>query len=256
MFYSMGEWPTNFMKRIASIFILLLSLHSVTNAQTESKTLLLVNSAGNSVTISLPSTVTNNTIVLPGTLGTQGALLYIGSVTSSVGTTTWLNAGTNGYVLSLSGGVPVWTDPSIITTGSAFSFADFYALMPGDNAATIAVGAAVLFPQDGPSSGISRSNNSQFKLPNIGTYEVFFQVSVDEAGQLMLRIDGVELAHSVVGRATGTNQLTGMCLVTTTATNSILEVINPSGNTTALTITPIAGGTHSVSAHLVVKQIK
>jgi hypothetical protein len=136
-------------------------------------------------------------------------------------------------------------------------FSDFYALMPGDNAATVAVGAAVDFPQDGPTSGvITRVNNSQFNLPNIGTYEVFFQVSVDEAGQLMLRMNGVELAYTVVGRATGTNQLTSMCMVTTSGINSTLEVVNPSGNSTALTITPLAGGTHSVSAHLVIKQIQ
>lgn len=135
-------------------------------------------------------------------------------------------------------------------------FSDFFALMPGDNAATVAANTAVLFPQNGPSNGtIIRLNSSMFLLPAIGTYLVQFQVSVTEAGQLMLRLNGAPIANSVVGRATGTSQIVGISLVTTTAPNSILEVINPPGNSPALTITPVAGGTHPVSAHLVIIRI-
>ena len=43
--------------------------------------------------------------------------------------------------------------------------------------------------------------------------------------------------------------------VTTTVINSILTVRNLAGNSTALTITPLAGGTRPVSAHLVITQI-
>ena len=43
-----------------------------------------------------------------------------------------------------------------------------------------------------------------------------------------------------------------MFLVEVTTTNSILTVRNPAGNAAALTITPLAGGTNSVSAHLVI----
>jgi hypothetical protein len=141
------------------------------------------------------------------------------------------------------------------------SFADFYALMPGDNAATIAAGSAVLFPQDGPFNTISRlgSSPSQFTLPAIGTYQVTFQVSVSEAGQLVLGLDtttgATELAYTVVGRATGTSQIVGTCLVTTTFANSVLTVRNPVGNSTALTLTPVAGGTHPVSAHVVIVRL-
>jgi hypothetical protein len=129
--------------------------------------------------------------------------------------------------------------------------------MPPDNAATVAPGTNVSFPQDGPTSGtvITRTSPSTFNLSAIGTYQVLFQVSVDEAGQLILTLNSVDLAYTVVGRATGTSQIVGMALVTTTATNSILTVQNPSGNATALTITPLAGGTRAVSAHLVITQI-
>lgn len=132
-------------------------------------------------------------------------------------------------------------------------FSDFFALMPGDNAATVAPDTAVQFPQNGSSNGfITRLSSTMFLLPTVGTYLVQFQVSVTEAGQLMLRLNGAPIANSVVGRDTGTTQIVGLSLVTTTTPNSVLEVINPPGNSTALTIEPVAGGTHPVSAHLVI----
>jgi len=138
------------------------------------------------------------------------------------------------------------------------NFADFFALMPGDNAATVAPGTDVSFPQDGPNSGpgIVRTGPSSFNLSLIGAYQVLFQVSVSEAGQLILTLNGADLAYTVVGRATGTSQIVGMAVVRTTSVNAILTVRNPTGNTTALTITPLAGGTRPVSAHLVITQIQ
>ena len=138
------------------------------------------------------------------------------------------------------------------------NYADFYALMPDDNSATVAPGTDVSFPQDGPNSGsgIARSGPSSFVLADIGVYQVLFQVSVTEAGQLILTLDGQDLAYTVVGRATGTSQIVGMAIVETTAINAILTVRNPAGNAAALTITPLAGGTRPVSAHLVITQLQ
>lgn len=141
-------------------------------------------------------------------------------------------------------------------------FADFFALMPPDNAATVAIGGDVDFPQDGPSSGtglIARLGADTFNLVDIGVYQVFFQVSVSEPGQLVLTLDSgggpIVLAYTVVGRATGTSQIVGMALVQTTVINSILTVRNNS-SAAALTITPLAGGTAPVSAHLVITRIQ
>jgi hypothetical protein len=143
------------------------------------------------------------------------------------------------------------------TPAGVIAFSDFFALMGPDNSATVAPNTAVEFPQDGSTDGlIVRAGPTIFTLPAIGTYLVFFQASVTEPGQLMLRLNGVPIANSFAGRATGTDQIVGISLVTTTSVNSSLEVINPPGNTTALTLTPIAGGTHEVSAHLVVLQIQ
>ncbi|MCB8814938.1 hypothetical protein [Desulfosporosinus shakirovi] len=144
-----------------------------------------------------------------------------------------------------------------ITLSAVLNFADFFALMPPDNAATVAPGTDVSFPQDGPTSGttITRTSDTELNLSAIGTYQVLFQVSVSEAGQLILTLNGVDLAYTVVGRATGTSQIVGMAYVTTTVADSLLTVRNPAGNATALTITPIAGGTRPVSAHLVITQV-
>jgi hypothetical protein len=129
--------------------------------------------------------------------------------------------------------------------------------MPPDNAATVAPGTDVSFPQDGPTNGagIARTGPSTFNLAVIGVYEVLFHVSVSEAGQLILTLNGADLAYTVVGRATGTTQLIGRAFLRTTTINSTLTVRNPAGNPTALTITPLAGGTRPVSAHLVITQI-
>src|SRR5579859_5573291 len=144
-------------------------------------------------------------------------------------------------------------------TSGVIAFADFFALMPPDNAATVGVGSDVFFTKDGPissGSAIARTSSSTFNLAAIGTYQVMFQVSVNEPGQLDLALNLAELPYTVVGRATATNQIVGMSLVTTTVINSVLTVRNPAANSTALTMTPFAGGASPVSAQLVITQVQ
>ena len=128
--------------------------------------------------------------------------------------------------------------------------------MPTDNATIIPAGTDVQFPSDGPASGtIARSTATQFTLPNIGIYEVNFQVSITEAGQLVVTLNGTELLYTVVGRLTGTSQIVGVCLVQTILDNSLLSIRNPLGSLIPLTVTALAGGTDPVSAHLVIKRV-
>jgi hypothetical protein len=140
------------------------------------------------------------------------------------------------------------------------AFAEFYALMPPDNAATVGAGIPVEFPQTGPSAGaIARRNATEFVLPSAGVYSVSFSVSVTEPGQLVIALDSgagmVELPYTVIGRATGTTPISGEALVRTVAPNSAIELRNPTGNTPALTVTPVAGGTHAASAFLVIQRL-
>ena len=219
--------------------------------------------AGAASTVAGPTGLTGATGVT-GPIGASGPQGVIGNVgaTGAIGL-----AGPTGAV----GAASTVAGPAGLTgatgaigaagsTGSngIMAFADFFALMPGDNSATVGIGTDVSFPQNGPSSAtaITRTSDSTFNLSSIGTYQVMFQVSVNEPGQLDLSLNGTDLASTVVGRATGTTQLSEMSFVTTTVANSILTVRNPAQNSTALTITPIAGGTRAVSAHLVITQIQ
>ena len=194
------------------------------------------------------------TSIIAGTGLTGGTITTSGTIAAD---TTYLQrrvssscaAGSYIRAIAADGSVTCGTD-------GGGEFADFYALMPGDNAATVAIGGAVQFPQNGPSSGtIMRLAADQFSLPAIGTYQVMFQVSINEPGQLAISLNGNAVASTTVGRATGTSQIVGIALVTTTAVNTVLSVIN-SGGFSALSITPLAGGTNLVSAHLVITRLR
>ena len=143
------------------------------------------------------------------------------------------------------------------TPGGVLSYADLYALMPGDNSSTIAPGTDVQFPNTGPITGsnITRLTASTFNLNPIGTYLIQFQVNINEPGQLCVALNLAEVPYTIVGRSTGITQLMGVCIINTTTINTIISIRNPASETTALTITPFGGGTNPVSAHLVIIQI-
>ena len=129
--------------------------------------------------------------------------------------------------------------------------------MPPDNAALVPVGGDVAFPEDGPTSGtdITRSSKDTFILAEPGTYLVQFVVSVTEAGQLVLTLEGSELPYTVTGRNIEAAQIVGLTMITTTEEDSELTVRNPAGNATSLTISPSSGGAQPVSAHLVILRL-
>lgn len=141
-------------------------------------------------------------------------------------------------------------------TGPGISdFALFFALMPPDNPSPVAVGSPVVFPQNGPTSGvITRTSSTTFNLVNAGTYAISWVVSVTEAGQLQLAIGGVGIAETVVGRDATASQIDGDTVITVGA-GAILSVINPVGNATPLTITASAGGASPVAALLSIRRI-
>ena len=151
-------------------------------------------------------------------------------------------------------------------------FAMFYGLTAGtgnagptDYAATVAVRTAagtgrVPFPRDGATTAdIVRVDASSFTLPDIGTYEVSFQVHTTEPGQLQLELNGASLPETTIANANptaGGHPIAGRFFITTTVINSVLAVINPSGNATALTITPANGSlTNANSQALLITRI-
>ncbi len=138
------------------------------------------------------------------------------------------------------------------------NFAEFYALMPPDNATAVAPDEDVLFPRDGAASGdgIARSGPGAFTLAEPGVYQVLFVVTTNQSAQLVLTLNGEALPWTVVGRNSGGSQVTGMALVVTEEEDAVLTVRNPAENPPALIITPDAGGTQPVSAHLIILQLR
>ena len=128
--------------------------------------------------------------------------------------------------------------------------------MPPDNAAPVAPGADVAFPENGPilNTDIGRSSDTEFILTEAGTYQILFNASITEAGQLVLTQNGTELPYTLVGRATGTSEIVGISLVAANA-GDVITVRNPAANAEALTVTPTAGGTEAVSASLVIVRL-
>jgi len=151
-------------------------------------------------------------------------------------------------------------------TGANFvlEFAEFFAIMPPDNPNGIAIGDPIAFPQNGPTQGtIVRdplAPNTSFVLTNPGVYRIDFTCTITETAQLILGLDTgsgvVELPNTVVGRATGTCQIIGICLLTIVSPGSKLSVRNPLGNPPVpITLTPISGGTRPISSRLIIYKI-
>ncbi len=128
------------------------------------------------------------------------------------------------------------------TPGGILGYADFFAIIP----------------QDGPNSAniAMRSSSNTFTLTEAGTYLIMIQVNVTEAGQLVIALNDAELAYTVSGRATGTNQIMQTSIITITDESTQLSIRNPASEAAALTITPLAGGTEPVSAHLIIIKLQ
>jgi len=135
---------------------------------------------------------------------------------------------------------------------------------------TAAATGRVPFPRTGPSTGgiilgpanpssTPANNFDNVILVEIGTYEVTFNVHTTEQGQLQLEVNGVDIPESVVVDAnptSGGHLLVGTTIITTSAPNSVLAVINSVGNATALTITQSDGNLTAANAQrLIVKKI-
>ena len=133
-------------------------------------------------------------------------------------------------------------------------FGNFWATIT-TTGTTVALDAEVEFPSSGPTVGIAYNvaSSSEFVLPAIGIYEVNWQVLVDEEGQLALYLNGLLLAQTTVGRRTGSCQIVGSALISTSVANSILSIRNP--GPAPLTIVQNDFGTLTENATLTIKQI-
>lgn len=141
--------------------------------------------------------------------------------------------------------------------GSFLGYADFYALMPADNAVAIAPGEDVAFPEQSfiGSTSITRTTDSSFTFTEAGIYLVLFNAAVSEAAQLVLTVDGTELSYTVSGTDSPLSQITGLSVISA-GENSVLTVSNPASATASVSLTPSAGGASAVSAHLTIIRLE
>lgn len=153
---------------------------------------------------------------------------------------------------------------SLVTALAASVFAPVagayhHAVTGGDP--TIGVGTA--FPMfdttDVATAGLSTPNPSTLTIATLGTYSLRWQASVTEPGQMEVWLDKGSgfgrIARTTVGRATGTSQIVGETVMVIDTLPTSIQIRNPPGNATALTMTPIAGGATSVNVSAFIQKI-
>ena len=182
---------------------------------------------------------------VPGAVGATGAIGPTGpqGATGAVGPT-----GPQGVA------GPTGATGAVGPTGPAggiSEYASFYALAPNDNPTAIAQNTAVEFPNTTASTtGITRLTNSTFNLADTGTYLIMFKVNTNTAGQLGIAVNGAVQANATFGNAADDGIIEGKTIITTTAANTVLSIVNPI--TTAVTVTPSAGGTEATVSDLTI----
>lgn len=135
--------------------------------------------------------------------------------------------------------------------GGISEYASFYALAPNDNPTAIAQNTAVEFPNTSASTtGITRLSNSTFNLADAGTYLIMFKVNTNTAGQLGIAVNGAVQPNATFGNAADDGIIEGKTIITTTAANTVLSIVNPIA--TAVTVTPSAGGTEATVSDLTI----
>jgi len=184
-----------------------------------------------------------NTVTIVGTSGQ--------TIDSSVSLS--LSPGSNFRVTSLN---DVWYTSLWNLYPGSLAEADFYAVSPPDDTASISAGNPVPFPNDGVIFGnISRASTSSFTLGDTGTYRIRFQTTVNSAAQLGIELNGVLLANTVVGTNLIGGPISGDSLVSTTA-GSTIRIVYPAGNLLPISIAQNAGGVSASSSHLVITKVR
>jgi hypothetical protein len=72
-------------------------------------------------------------------------------------------------------------------------------------------------------------------------------------GQVVIELNGTEQPSTLVGIANA-GQLKASVFIITTTASSVLRILNPASGTQPLTLTPSAGGSNAVTAHLLITQ--
>ena len=139
--------------------------------------------------------------------------------------------------------------------GGVLGFADFYATMPPYNATPIVPGDSIEFPLNGPilNTTIGRISNTDFLLAEAGSYLVSFGATLAADGQMVLAINGSELAYTATnGGAGGTTNAT---VIINTQDNAVLSVRNPLTAAGNLQLADSGEATPAQTAHLTIVRL-
>jgi hypothetical protein len=130
-----------------------------------------------------------------------------------------------------------------------------------DNPDPIEPGYAINFPSPlvNPYGTIQRvaGSTTQFSLPPGSVFEITFQVTVQNTGELVIVLNGNELLMTIVGKS-GNGTIIGMSIISTPfGASSTLSINNPSNATPGGLIIDSATGslTQPLSCHLIIKQL-
>lgn len=134
-------------------------------------------------------------------------------------------------------------------------YGSYYALAPADNPNPITAGQAVAFPSVASSDGVVQTSPTTFNLVEPGTYNVNYRINSSTAGQLQVALNGAGVAYTTTGINAGNDVISGNTMITTTAPNTLLSIINPATNTTSVTVAQNAGGTVPTASQLNITKI-
>jgi hypothetical protein len=130
-------------------------------------------------------------------------------------------------------------------------YANFYGLQPLNQIPVVTPGSPVEFPNNGPTTGnITRLTAGTFNVDLSGNYLISFNLTVIEAAEVVLVLNGVELPETVVARSTGETQLSGNFIINVPQSNSVISLNNASNTPFNLSSNSNTGSTKPLSLQL------
>jgi hypothetical protein len=109
--------------------------------------------------------------------------------------------------------------------------------------AVVGVDTAIPFGSNGPLLGVTHTAGStNITVTSAGTYAVLFSVSATEPNQFALWVNGVYAAGTRYGSGAGTQQNTGLSILTLAA-GDVLTLVNDAASGGNVSLAPTVGGT-------------
>lgn len=126
---------------------------------------------------------------------------------------------------------------------------------------TVAIAAPFPFDTNGPftsgflhTASATPATSAPITIVNAGVYSVQYSVTVAEARQIALYLNGAVVAGTIYGQATGTSVTTAMAIITATA-GSLLTLRNHLSAAALTLVTPSGGTASNATNSLLIKRL-